>query len=127
MNSLYDARQKLLSSRVPIEVAGTSEKPPVPKWDHVPMFVPTKTNGLNVIDVSTRQMYLDRTIGWWTSYHITRALAVFIGTLALIFVFTNVLVAAILALVAGFFYGWHMMRNYDIDELVKKRYLLEGT
>ncbi len=127
MDNLYDARQRLLASRVPMEVAGTSEKPPAAKWDHVPMFVPTNTNGYSVIDVSTRQTYLDLTIDWWTTFHLTRAASVFAGTLALIFAFSNVLVAAVLALVAGFFYGWHMMRTHDINELVKNRYLLEGT
>ena len=96
----------------------------------MPMFLPTDISskkGTGVIKVVTRQNFLNDTIYKWVSLHSTLAATVILGIVALLLIPVNLLLAAVAALSAGYFYGRYQEFDYRVNRELKHRWLLEGT
>jgi hypothetical protein len=98
-----------------------------PHYTPVPMFLPTETNGENIATVQTREKFIKDNIQIWLEWHAGRAGAVVLGVAALIALTQNGIVAAFLGLGAGFCYGRHIWRDFNINMLLKKRRMFEST
>lgn len=102
-------------------------KPPAAEatqYEHVPMLLPTMTEGKNIVEITTRSKFLKDNIALWRNWHFYRfaaALLAVVGVLALRFsvYFT---IAAVIA--AAWCYGEHVKANFAINMILKRRDLL---
>ncbi|MFQ5406069.1 MAG: hypothetical protein ACE5DI_02855 [Candidatus Micrarchaeia archaeon] len=100
---------------------------PKKKWNHLPMFVPTDTRGRALAHVETRQGFLNEGIARWRRWHLYRAAAVFFFVLSIVAIGFDVLIAAVLAVVAGVAAGRYVWDDYYISYQYRQRKLLEST
>ena len=99
----------------------------VKQWNYSPVWVPVLTDGKAVVNVITRQEFMDKQLGDWRLIQITRVGAILLGVAALYFLGSNVLVAAALGLAAGWAWGLYVRTNYFFETVNKSREILEST
>ena len=97
------------------------------KFEAFPMFLPVATQGKEVMRVTTRQDFISYNIGEWRLFHLTRAGAAMAGIGALWLFPINVYASAAAGVAAGWLYGEHLKKNFYLNQLLKKRDLLEST
>lgn len=100
--------------------------PPVPQkhWNHMPMFLPTMTQGREIVSITTRKKFLDAEIGTWRMWHMYRAAAVALGVLALLLLQYSVFLAAFAGAAAGYTYGGLWKEKDHSITILKRRDLL---
>lgn len=98
-----------------------------PDFDQSTMFVPVATEGKAVINVTKRQDFLTTGIGTWREYHFFRAAAISGAILSVFVLFTNPLLSAAIAMGAAWSYGEYLKKDFTVNQLYKRRYLLEST
>ncbi|MBI3588028.1 hypothetical protein HY095_02440 [Candidatus Micrarchaeota archaeon] len=98
-----------------------------PKFTPVPMFLPTRTFGNNVVTVMTRQKFLDANISHWIAWRVNKIIAYALSGAAIILLFSNVYLSALAGLGAGWFYGKFIWEQFYVTQLLGKRRLLEST
>jgi hypothetical protein len=99
-------------------------------FNYAPMFLPvdaTAKKSEGVVRVVTRQKFLDENIDHWVKWHGFRAGAVVCGVAAVLFLPVNVLFSGAAAVGAGYCYGHFKRRDFQVNYLLKHRWLLEGT
>ncbi|MFH0836427.1 MAG: hypothetical protein V1834_04675 [Candidatus Micrarchaeota archaeon] len=94
---------------------------------HAPMFLPVDTDGSTVVNVTTRQSFLNHEIGNWKTIHLTRMGGIVLGIAALILYGYNVYLAAVAALAAGYLVGIYARKSFFFYKVLARRELLEGT
>ncbi|MBI4360942.1 hypothetical protein HY572_04195 [Candidatus Micrarchaeota archaeon] len=98
-----------------------------PEFEQTTMFTPVATEGKPVINVQRRQEFLTKGITDWREFHGYRALSVAGGIATVLFLFSNPLLAAVSGMGAAWSYGEFLKKDFYINQLYKKRYLLEST
>ncbi len=102
-------------------------KPKSPDYAPVPMFLPTRTFGRNVVQVITRQSFMDTNIQWWVKWRVMLVLSLLSAAAAVALVFVNGYLATLAGLVAGWAYGQYVWAGFYVNNLLKNRRLLETT
>jgi len=95
-----------------------------------PMFLPadiTVKKGQGVVQVVTRQKFMDESIGTWIKYNSFRGLTAIAGIAAILLLPVNWILSAIAGMLAGYFYSQYNWHDFIINDRLKKRWLLEGT
>lgn len=100
---------------------------PRKEWTYSPVWLPVQTEGKGVMKVSTRQEYMDLELGNWRTIQITRVAAIVVGVAALYALSWSVVVAGILALLAGWSWGVYARKAFFFENVNRKREILEGT
>ena len=104
-----------------------TQSAPSAKFTPVPMFLPTRTFGHNVVTVTTRQNFIDTNIAHWIAWRVNKILAYGLALAAIIFIFSNIYISAAAGLGAGWFYGKYIWEQFYVTQLLAKRRLLETT
>ena len=108
------------------ETHGSSESPPK-QWNYSTVWLPVQTEGKAVVNVITRQEYMDKQLKDWRLIQITRVGAIILGIGALFFLVSNILVSVVLGLGAGWFWGNYVKTAFFFEHVNRKREILEGT
>lgn len=90
------------------------------------MFVPTKTDGNDFFEITTRKDFLNENIDHWLKWNMFRGLAVTFGMATLWLLTVHPLLAAAGGLAAGWAYGRFYSQDKTLDVL-KKRDLFESV
>ncbi|MEK6843462.1 MAG: hypothetical protein AABY04_03150, partial [Candidatus Micrarchaeota archaeon] len=77
--------------------------------------------------VITRQSFMDGAITRWVLFNSTRAATFILAAVTLILLPTNLLLAGVSALGAGYFYGKYKFYSFFAIQEPRHRWLLEGT
>ncbi|MDP2717511.1 MAG: hypothetical protein Q8P02_02090, partial [Candidatus Micrarchaeota archaeon] len=85
------------------------------------------TEGKAVIMVQRRQEFLTKAITDWREFHGYRAASIAAGIAAVLLLFSNIYLSAAAAMAAAWMYGEFLKKDFTINQLMKKRYLLEST
>jgi len=101
-----------------------SEPAAAPKYEHVPMFLPTMTEGKNVVEITTRAKFLKDNIDLWKKWHFYKLLAIMLAVIAVLWLRISVYLTIAAAIVAGWSYGEHIKANFAINMILKRRDLL---
>lgn len=97
------------------------------QFTYSPVWLPVQTEGRGVMKVSTRQEYMSTELNNWRTIQISRVAAVILGVAAVYFLTWNVVIAAIVALMAGWAWGVYARKAYFFEKVNKGREILEGT
>ncbi len=100
------------------------------QFRYSPMFLPvdaTAKKGTGVVKVSTRQKFLNENIDAWVKWNSYRFFAMGLGVAALATLNVNILLSGAAAVGAGYCYGQYKRKDFIINGILKKRWLLEGT
>ena len=98
--------------------------------NYAPMFLPVDAGSKKdsgVIKVVTRQKFLDENIDHWVKWHSYRAGTVACAIGALILLPQSFLLSGVAAVGAGYCYGQFKRKDFQVNNLLKHRWLLEGT
>ncbi len=98
-----------------------------PEFAPIPMFLPTRTFGRNIANVSTRQSFLNQGIGTWVMWRVMLVATILSAIAAVFLLFVNGYLAAAAGLFAGYAYGEYVVKGFTINNLFKGRRLLEST
>jgi hypothetical protein len=90
------------------------------------MFVPTRTAGKAIFEVTSRKEFLNSTINDWLKWHMYRGLGITFGILSLWLLTINPFLAALGGLATGWAFGWHYRWSRAMD-ILRKRDLLEAV
>ncbi|MBI5036755.1 hypothetical protein HZC09_05420 [Candidatus Micrarchaeota archaeon] len=97
------------------------------KFKQFGMFMPVATEGKPVIKSTRRKEFLDEGIDMWRKFHLYRALTV-VGLLgAILFLFKNPYISVASGVGAAWAYGEYVVKDFRLNQLYKKRTILEGT
>ena len=96
-------------------------------WAYSTVWMPVQTEGKSVVNVQTRQEFLDKQLKDWRTIQISRVAAIILGVAALFFLGFNAIVSAALGLAAGWFWGQYAKTAFYFEEVNRKREILEGT
>jgi hypothetical protein len=97
------------------------------EFEQTTMFTPTATEGKAVITVQRRQDFLTKAITDWREYHGYRAASIAAGIAAVLLLFSNIYLSVAAAMAAAWAYGEYLKKDFIVNQLMKKRYLLEST
>jgi hypothetical protein len=100
------------------------------QFRYAPMFLPvdaTEKKGTGVVKVVTRQSFLDENIDTWVKWNMYKGVSAGLGIAALALLGTNIVLSGAAALAAGYYYGQVKRKEFIVTNLLKKRWLLEGT
>ncbi len=89
------------------------------------MLMPIKTNENHVLEIMTRQSFLDSNIKLWREWHLYRAGAIVLAVAALYLLTVNVLLSVVAAGLSAYVYGLYYHRDFIIQHPLKKRDLYE--
>jgi hypothetical protein len=98
--------------------------------NYAPMFLPVDAGSKRdsgVIRVVTRQKFLDENIDHWVKWHTFRTGAVACALGAIVLLPVNVALSGAAALGAGYCYGQFKRKDFIVNNLLKHRWMLEGT
>lgn len=123
---LKQIRNVGLKELADLSKAGTI-KPSPPNYAPVPMFLPTRTFGNNVVSVVSRQSFMDANISWWVKWRVMLVGALLLSAAAVVLLFFNGYLAALAGLAAGWCYGQYVWAGFYVNNLLKNRRLLETT
>lgn len=91
----------------------------------MPMFVPSEMKpGDGVLQVTTRQNFVNEGIGVWIDWHKDRIFAIMFAVAALFLLSVHLWLAAGAGLLAGYFYSDHLKVAHRIQLFYKTRRLL---
>ncbi|MEK6924390.1 MAG: hypothetical protein AABW54_04075 [Candidatus Micrarchaeota archaeon] len=108
-----------------LKASGTiKEAAPAHKWEHVPMFLPTLTDGKDIVQITTRAKFLKENIGLWKNWHFYKMLAVVLGVIAILWLRVSVYLTIAAAVAAAWSYGEYIKANFTINMILKRRDLL---
>jgi len=99
-------------------------EPEAKKWEHLPMFLPTKSANKAVVTVTTRQKFLDENIKLWRNWHFYRLLAIVLALVAVLWLRISIYLTIAGAIAAAWAYGEHIKANFTINMILKRRDLL---
>jgi len=94
------------------------------------MFLPTDISGKKgkgTIQIVTRQKFMDEGIQNWIYYHSYRAAAGALAIVAIMLYPVSPYLSVGAAIGAGYAYGQHKWKDFIVNQLMKNRWLLEGT
>ncbi len=97
------------------------------EFDQTTMFVPVATEGKAVINVQRRQEFLNTAIGTWREFHFYRAASAIGAITAVWLLFINPFISAASAVAAAWSYGEFLKKDFTLNNIYKKRHLLEST
>lgn len=97
------------------------------KFDYTPLFLPVATEGKPVMKVTARHDFINNSLKEWRLFHITRTIAVVSAIGALVLLPINAFASAGAGIIAGWFYGEHLKKNFFINKMLKQRDMLEST
>ena len=113
------AQMKIGSSKKE-QAKPTTDEPVV-----MPMFVPTQMKpGDGVLEVTTRQKFVNEGINVWIEWHSNRVLAIISAVAALLLISVHLWLAAGAAVLAGYFYSMHLKVAHRIKLFYKTRRML---
>ncbi|VVB70138.1 Uncharacterised protein [uncultured archaeon] len=89
------------------------------------MFMPMNTNGVSLLEINTRQKFLDQSITGWREWKIYKVMALALAITAVYLLFVNVWLAAAAGGAAGWYFGEYIRRDFLINRMLKGRDLYE--
>ncbi len=117
----------LVSELKKLNIGKEKKEQPKPADDVVvmPTFVPARMKpGEGVLEVTTRQRFLNDGYATWINWHATRVLAILFAVAALFLLAINLWVAAGAGIAAGYFYSDHARTARKISIMYTRRRLL---
>ena len=105
---------------------GNSESPSK-QWTYSTVWLPVQTEGKAVVNVSTRQEFMDKQLKDWRFIQISRVGAIVLGVGALYFLSSSILVSGALGLAAGWLWGNYVRTAFFFEYVNRSREILEGT
>jgi len=100
------------------------------QFRYAPMFLPvdaTAKKDSGVVKVVTRQKFLTENINHWIKWRAYQGASLGLGIAAVAFLGMNVMLSGAAALGAGYCYGKYKWQDFIVNQLLKNRWLLEGT
>ncbi|NUN11417.1 hypothetical protein HUU53_02120 [Candidatus Micrarchaeota archaeon] len=96
-------------------------------YAYTPMLMPAQTEGKPVMKITTRQDYLDKTVGLWRRIQVNKGLGLILGVASLFLLSISPLFAGACAVLAGWIWGDYVTGKFYLYQVDGKRELLEGT
>ena len=87
-------------------------------------FLPTELNNNAMLEVQSRQSFLDQIFGFWFNEKKFKAFAIMAAVLAVYTFFIHPIISGFFAMVAGFYYMKNAHMNFVLENMVKKRTLM---
>ncbi len=110
---------------IPKEPEKKSEKPAADEPVIMPAFVPARMKpGEGVLEVTTRQRFINEGIKTWLEWHYTRAFAILFAVAALFALQINLFLSIAFGALAGLSYGHHWKAARRINVFYTRRRLL---
>ncbi len=89
------------------------------------MFMPMNTNGTSILEINTRQKFLDMSIQIWREWKIYKVMAIALGLATIYLLFVNIWLASIVGAATGWYFGEYVRRDFRIEKQLKRRDLYE--
>jgi hypothetical protein len=88
-------------------------------------FLPTDTGDHAMLEVMTRQSFLDFVFRFWFNEKKFKVFALIASGLTLVTFSINPLISGVFAMASGYYFMKHAHMNFIMDNLVKKRTLMQ--